>query len=339
MSTEVIPPVQAMSQMIAGSVFLSRSLYVAAELGVADQMAEGPQTCTALAAACGAHAPSLARLLRALASVGVFAEDEQGRVGLTPLAESLRSDTTGSLRALAQFYGAPWHMQVWNSLLHGVQTGETPIAHASGMSVFEYFMRHQEHFALFDEAMTSFSVAEAEAVVAGYDFSGITRLVDVGGGHGYLLASILRAYPALRGLLLDLPPVVPGAQRLLSRLGLAERCDTLAGDFFERVPPGGDAYMLKNIIHDFDDERAGAILRSCRRAMSPGARLLIIQEVLPPGNAPSPGKLLDMQMLLIGGRERTEDEYRDLLRSCAFRLQRVVPLPAPLHVIEAVPAE
>jgi hypothetical protein len=323
--------------MIAGSVFLSRALYVAAELGIADLLAREPQTSAALAEACHAHAPSLGRVLRALASVGVFAEDEQGRFGLTPLAETLRSDTAGSLRALAQFYGAPWHTHAWDSLLHGVQTGETPIVHATGMSVFEYFMSHHDHFALFDQAMTGFSVAEADAVVAGYDFAGIARVVDVGGGHGYLLASILRANPALRGVLFDLPPVVDGAQALLDRLGVAERCEIVAGDFFQAVPAGGDAYLLKNIIHDFTDEQACIILSACRRAMGDGARLLLVQEVLPPGNAPSPGKLLDMQMLLIGGRERTEAEYRALLESAGFALQRVVQLPAPLHIIEATP--
>jgi hypothetical protein len=326
-----------MGQMIAGSVFLSRALYVAAQLGIADLLAEGPRTSVALAEACGAHAPALARVLRALASVGVFAEDEQGRYGLTPLAETLRSDATGSLRALAQFYGAPWHNQVWDSLLHGVQTGETPIVHATGMNVFEYFMGHHDHFALFDQAMTGFSIGEADAVVAGYDFAGIERLVDVGGGHGYLLGSILRKYPSLRGLLFDLPPVVDGARALLDRMDVAERCEVVAGDFFTAVPPGGDAYILKNIVHDFDDQVAGAILRSCRRAMGDRARLLLVQEVLPPGNAPSPGKLLDMQMLLIGGRERTEAEYQALLAASGFALQRVVSQPAPLHVIEATP--
>ncbi len=332
------PPVVAMSQMIAGSVFLSRALYVAAELGVADQLAEGPRSVAALAEACNAHAPALGRVLRALASVGVFAEDEQGHFGLTPMGETLRSGTTGSLRALAQFYGAPWHADVWNSLLHGVQTGETPIVHATGQSVFEYFMSHHEQFALFDRAMTSFSVAEADAVVAGYDFSGISRLVDIGGGHGYLLGSVLRKEPALRGVLFDLPPVVDGAHALLDRFGVADRCELVAGDFFQSVPAGGDAYLLKNIIHDFADEPAAAILRSIRRAMRPNARLLIVQEVLPAGNAPSPGKLLDMQMLLIGGRERNQADYRALLESAGFQLARIVQLPAPLHVIEAMPA-
>lgn len=337
MSTDTAPPVAVMSQMIAGSVFLSRALYVAAQLGVADLVAHEAQSTVALAEACGAHAPSLGRVLRALASVGVFAEDEQGRFGLTPLAETLRSDAAGSLRALAQFYGAPWHTQIWDSLLYGVQTGETPIEHAAGMSVFEYFMSHHEHFALFDQAMTGFSIGEAGAVVAGYDFAGIERLVDVGGGHGYLLGSILRSYPSLRGVLFDLPPVIGGAPALLEQLGVSGRCELVAGDFFQAVPPGGDAYLLKNIIHDFDDQRAGAILRSCRQAMGDQGRLLIVQEVLPPGNAPSPGKLLDMQMLLIGGRERSEPEYRSLLAGAGFALTRVVSLPAPLHVIEARP--
>lgn len=337
MSIETAPPTVAMAQLIGNGLYVSRALYVAAHLGIADLLAEQPRAIPDLAAAAGAQPRALYRLLRALASIGVFAEDEQGRFGLTPLGDTLRSDVPGSLRALALFNAAPWHTHVWDSLLHGVQTGETPIVHATGQSVFEYFMGHPEHFALFDQAMISFSSLEVGAIMGGYDFTGIERLVDVGGGHGLLLGSILQAHPAMRGVLYDLPPVADGARQLLGRMGVLDRCEVVAGDFFAQVPAGGDAYLLKNIVHDFDDERAGAILQRCRAAIEPGGRLLIVQEALPEGNAPSPGKLLDMQMLLIGGYERTAAEYRALLAASGFDLSRIVPLPAPLHVIEATP--
>jgi O-methyltransferase/methyltransferase family protein len=337
MSAETSHPAAVMAQLITNSLYISRALYVAAQLGIADLLAQEPRTSAALAEAAGAHAPSLFRLLRALASIGVFAEDEQGRFGLTPLGETLRSDIPGSLRAMALFNTAPWHTHVWDSLLHGVQTGEPPIVHATGMSVFEYFLSHPEHSALFDQAMTSLSGMEAAAVLAGYDFAGIDRLVDIGGGHGLLLGSILQAHPSMRGVLYDLPPVADGARQLLDRLGVLERCAIVAGDFFETVRAGADAYILKNIVHDFDDDRALMILTNCRRAMGDRARLLLAQEVLPDGNAPESGKLLDLQMLLIGGRERTETEYRSLLSASGFALSRIVPLPAPLHVIEATP--
>jgi hypothetical protein len=204
------------------------------------------------------------------------------------------------------------------------------------MSLFEYFMSHPDHFELFDGAMSGFSGPEAQAVATAYDFSGIRTLVDVGGGHGLLLATILRANPHLRGVLFELPPVAEGAKRHLAELDVLDRCAVIAGDFFESVPAGGDAYILKNIVHDFDDERAIAILKNCRRATSSQAKILVVQEALPAGNTPSVGKLLDLQMLLIGGRERTEDEYRALYGAAGFELTRVVPTPSPLHVIEGV---
>jgi hypothetical protein len=335
-TTESLPPPIVMTQLITGGVWITKSLYIAAKLGIADLVATRPQTAGELAQAAGAHAPSLYRVLRALASVGVFAEDETGRFHLTPLAETLQSSTRGSLRDMAIVWGAPWHWQAWGSLLHGVQTGATAWDHALGMSLFEYFMSHPDHFELFDGAMSGFSGLEAEAVAAAYDFSGIRTLVDVGGGHGLLLATILRANPHLRGVLYELPPVAEGARKLLAELEVLERCAIVAGDFFESIPAGGDAYIFKNIVHDFDDDRAIAILTNCRRAMSPQAKILLVQEALPTGNTASVGKLLDIQMLLIGGRERTASEYATLYAAAGFELTRLVPTPSPLHIIEGV---
>jgi hypothetical protein len=336
MSHAELPPPVAMTQMITGGVWITKSLYIAAKLGLADLLAQGPRTSAELAEAAGAHAPSLHRVLRALASVGVFAEDETGRFHLTPLAATLQSGP-GSLRDMAIVWGEPWHWEIWGSLLHGVQTGEVPWQHASGMQLFEYFTRHPDRFAQFDGAMSGFSGPEAQAVVAAYDFAGSSKLVDVGGGLGLLLAMILRATPAARGTLFDLPPVIADAGQLLAALEVADRCELVAGNFFEAVPAGGDTYLLKNIVHDFGDEQALAILRQVRRAIAPGGKLLVIQEALPPGNAPSAGKLLDIQMLLIGGRERTAEEYDRLYAAAGFELARIIPTPSPLHIIEGVP--
>jgi len=338
MSTaEMPPPPVVMTQMLWNGIWITKALFVVAKLGIADLVAAGPQTTEALAEATGTHAPSLGRVLRALACVDVFAQDDAGRWNMTPLAATLQSDVPGSLRAMALLTGAPWHWDIWGSFLHGVETGETPWKHASQMSLFEYFMQHPDRFKEFDGAMTGFSGVEAQAVVAAYDFSGIGTFVDVGGGQGLLLATILRATPGLSGVLYDLPPVVDGAQKLLADAEVLHRCQVVGGDFFEAVPPGGGAYILKNIIHDFDDDQAIMILQRCRRAMGPEARLLLVQEALPTGNVPSAGKLLDLQMFLIGGRERTEAEYRALYSAAGFDLTRVISTPSPLHVIEGVP--
>lgn len=331
----VLPPPVAMTQIITGGLWITKSIYVVAELGIADLVADGPQDAAALAAACGAHAPSLYRVLRALASIGIFAEDEQGRFGLTPLAATLQRDVPGSVRDLARLWGVDWHWEAWNRFIDTVRTGQDSVSLFSGMPLFAFFGAHPDRAQMFEGAMTTFSAQEAGAVAAAYDFSGIGTLTDLGGGHGLLLATILQANPDLRGILFELPFALDGAQHLLAEQGLADRSTVVGGDFFAGVP-ASDAYILKNILHDFDDERATAILASARRSLNPGGRVLVVQEVLPTGNAPSGGKLLDMQMLFIGGKERTEAEYRDLLAAAGLHLTRVIPTQSPLHIIEAV---
>ncbi len=333
------PPPVALLQMIMAPM-ISRAIYVAAKLGIADRMKDQPQTAAQLAEATGMHAPSLYRVLRALASVGVFAEDDQGCFGLTPLAASLQTEAPGSLRSLAlYFFGAKFHWDAWGEILHSVQTGETAVKHLHGVEPFAYFERHPEDAAVFNDAMTSISESMKAAIGAAYDFSSLGTLVDVGGGHGSLLAAILQANPRLQGILFDQPSVLEGAARPIEALGVAERCQLVAGDFFASVPSGGDAYILKHILHDWDDERAAAILRNIHRAMAPDGKLLVVDFVIPPGNAPSLGKLIDLEMLLLpGGRERTESEFRTLFRTAGFELTRVLPTPSPVSIIEGVRA-
>lgn len=326
-------------QMLTGK-WVAASLSVVAELGIADLLVPGEKSVDGLAAAVSAHAPSLYRVMRALASVGVFAETEPGRFTLTPLADCLRSDVPNSMRAFARFVGIPAASRSWEQLMHCVKTGETGLSKVSGVqSPFEYFKTHPEEQAIFDAAMTDNSRQSAPAVAQAYDFGKFRQLVDVAGGRGLLLGTILQQYPQLRGVLLDLPSVIAGARGTLASFGLDGRCQTVGGDFFQAVPEGADAYILKHIIHDWDDERSLTILRNVRKAMDRSGRLLVVETVIAPGNEPSFGKLLDLEMMVIpGGRERTEDEYRDLFKAAGFQLQQIHPTAAPPSVIEGVPA-
>jgi hypothetical protein len=337
---DAVPTAEAsprqMLQLITTGLWITKGLYIAAKLGVADLLATGPQTSEELARATGTHGPSLYRVLRALASLGVFAEDAQGRFGLTPLAVTLQSGP-GSLRALAQMWGEPWHWQAWSGLLHSVRTGEAGWKHALGADIFDYLAQQPEAAAVFHDAMSSLSGVEAAAVAAAYDFSEVKKLLDVGGGQGLLVATLLRAYPHLQGIVFDQPSIIAGAPTVLREAGVAARAKSLAGDFFQAIPSEGDALILKHIIHDWSDARALQILKNCRRAVPPHGKLLVVQEVLPPGNQPSMGKLFDVEMLLIGGQERTEAEFRALYEAAGFALTRIIPTQAGLHVIEGKP--
>ncbi len=337
MSAPELPPPVRLVQMMTG-YWISQSIYVAAKLGIADHLMDGPRTSEELAAACQAHAPSLYRLLRGLASVGVFTEVDAGRFALTPTAEWLRTDHPDSMRALAIMYGEEQY-QAWGGLLASIQTGAPAFDRRFGASYFHYLAEHPEPAATFNAAMTGWSAQVARAVVEAYDFSACATVVDVGGGHGTLLAAILTANPHLRGILVDLPHVAASATAFLGAAGVADRCQIIAGDFFEALPSGGDAYILAQILHDWDDERSFTILQNCRSAMAPAGRILIVELVIPPGNEPSLGKLLDLHMLvLLTGRERTEVEYRDLLAAAGFRLTRIIPTSSGASIVEAVGA-
>ncbi|MEA2172569.1 MAG: hypothetical protein QOD00_161 [Blastocatellia bacterium] len=333
--TEAAPPQAALMGMIMGFM-LSQAIYVAAKLGVADLLGEQPRSVHDLAGETKTDERSLYRVMRALASAGIFSEVDDGYFALTPLAEGLRSDAPGSLRASAIFMGADWHLRAWGDIMHSVRTGQTAFEHVYGKPFFPYIGEHKEEASIFDNAMTSMSAHVAPAITAAYDFTGIRQLVDVAGGHGLLLASILKANPMMRGILFDVPQVTEGALKVMSREEVSERCEIIAGDFFASVPQGADAYLMKHIIHDWEEPLALKILGNCHRAMAPNGKLLLVEMVIPEGDAPSPGKLLDLEMLIFpGGQERTESEYRALLAKAGFELTTVTQTASPMSVIEA----
>ncbi|HZO24683.1 MAG TPA: methyltransferase [Chloroflexota bacterium] len=322
---------------------ISRAAHVAASLGIADLLAAGPRDIDDLAAATQTQASTLYRLLRALASVGIFAEVEDAdgnrRFALTPQAQYLRSDTPGSVRNWAVLMGRPYYQQAWAYLDESIKTGQAVFPTVHGATLWEYRQAHPEEGAIFDAAMTGMSGGATAAIVAGYDFSGFASLVDVGGGHGELIAAILAANPGLRGVLFDQPHVVAGAPSLLARAGIADRCEVVGGSFFDAVPGGAEVYLLMSIVHDWDDDSAVRILRICRSAMSESSRLLLIEQVVAPPNQPDRAKIGDLNMLVLhGGRERTADEFRALLASAGLRLSTIRPTRIGQSLLESVPA-
>jgi ubiquinone/menaquinone biosynthesis C-methylase UbiE len=289
-----------------------------------------------LARATDTHPHALYRLLRALASVECFVEDDQGRFALTPLAECL-IDRPGSQWAVAMMMGAE-HYTCWGRLIDSVRTEKPTFNEIFGQPVFDYLSQRPEDARVFDAAMTGIHGPETQAMIDAYDFGGIGTLVDIGGGNGSVITTVLKKYPALKGVLYDLPGVIERAKKNIAEQGLADRCRAVSGSFFEAVPPGGDAYMMRHIIHDWNDDQCQTILRNCRQVVPAHGRLLVIEIVIEPGNAPSFGKFLDLNMMVIpGGMERTEKEYRELFARAGFRLERVVPTPAHVSVIEARP--
>ena len=280
-------------------------------------------------------------MLRALASEGVFAEDARGRFKLTPLAQTLQSDRPGSLRDYALMMIDDYNWQAWGSLTHGVRKGGVTFDEVFGQPFFEYLRRQPEKEAVFAASMASISGTQNEAVARAYPFGQLERLVDVGGAHGHLLATILRRNKKLRGVLYDQTQVVAGAAKsgYVTAPEVAGRCEIVGGDFFDAVPAGADGYLMKYILHDWDDERCLRLLGLCRDAMAPDGRVLVVEHVIPRGNAPYWGKLLDVNMLvLLSGKERTREEFRDLFARAGLRLRRVHPTACPLFVLEGVRA-
>ena len=331
------PPPVVLLRMMTG-YWQAKALAVAAELGLADLLRVGPRTAASLAEICDDDADSLHRLLRALASVGVFVQTESGSFALTPMADLLRSDRPGSMRALARMYGSEQY-EAWGGLLESVRDGAPAFDHAFGASYFAYLAAHPDASSIFNDAMTGWTAQLSDAVAAAYDFSGSGLVVDVGGGTGLLLATILQAAPALRGTLFELSHVAEQADAYLRATPIGDRCTVVAGDFFDAVPGGGSFYALAQILHDWDDGQCAKILRNCREAMLPGAKLLIIEQVIPPRNEPSLGKWLDLHMLvLLGGRERTEAEYASLLSAADLKLDRLIPTAAGASILEATAA-
>jgi hypothetical protein len=307
---------------------VTQAIHVAVTLGVPDRLAQGTRTADELAAATDAHPPSLYRLLRALAAVGILHEDTDRRFTLTALGEGLRSDAPDSPAGWAAFVGRPYHFAAWSNLLHSVRTGETAFKAVHGVDTWTYRAGHPEEGGVFDAAMTALSRRVTAGVLEAHDFSGYAVIADIGGGRGALLSAILARHPGARGILFDQPGVVADARP-------GERCDVVAGDFFERVPEGADAYILKSILHDWDDAPAIAILCSIRQAAAPGSAVLIVERRLGPPNAEPAGKLSDLNMLVgTGGRERTRDEYAALLDAAGFAIVGETPA-GPVSVIEA----
>lgn len=332
-----LPPPAAMFNLILGRL-VSHLIYVAAKLELADRLKDGPLTIEALAAASQVQAPALYRVLRTLASVGVFAETKDRRFKLTPLAVTLQKTVPGSMHAAALLFGETYQEDAQAQLLHGLKTGEVPFFKAHRVSYFEYLQKHPEDLNVFGESMTNVSSTENPAIAAAYKFTGIRMIVDVGGGNGSLLSTILMTNPKLKGVLFDLHEVTARASqdRHLSAKSIAGRCTIESGNFFEKVPEGGDAYILKRTLHDWDDERCARILSNCRAAMSPKGRVLVADSVIRPGNAPDRGKLIDIQMLILGGRERTKEEFAALFQMAGLKLTRVVPTKCPLRIVEGI---
>jgi hypothetical protein len=330
---------QTLRRLLTG-YWVSQSIYVVAKVGVADHLAEGPRDIDALAARVEADPGALRRIMAVLTAAGLFAIDEAGRYTLTASGQYLRAGQPGSLRALALWNGEVSY-PIWAHALQAVRTGRPASDRTFGMQQFHFLARNPEAAAIFNQAMAGLAVHLATAVVANYDFSRLRRVVDVGGGQGTLIAAILRHNPALRGVVLESPAVCEAASRHLAAAGLSDRCDVVAGDFFEAVPRGGDAYILSSVVHDWDDERSIVILRNCRRAMSDAARLLLVECVLPAGapvGGPAFSQLLDLQMLVMtGGRERSEAEYRTLLAAAGLRMSGVIATDCPESILEAEP--
>jgi hypothetical protein len=317
---------------------VSQALHVAATLRVADHLQDGPRSSEDLAQACGAHPASLYRLLRALAAVGLFHEAGNKEFSLTRLGVCLTGDATDSARDYARWIGTPGQWRSWGNLLHSIETGECAQRFTCGMDAWTYRRQHPNEHAVFNAAMTENSRAEAQAVLEAYEFSRFGTIVDVGGGQGLLLKQILTNCPATRGILFDQPQVVESADPALTSAGLSQRCQMVAGSFFESVPQGGDAYVMKAILHDWDDDRSIDILRACRRAMAPMANLLVIERVVGPPNQDPGGKFSDLNMMVqYAALERTCEEFRDLLQRGGFEMTAVVPTRSPLSIVVGRP--
>ena len=325
--------------MVVGK-WISQSLATVVDIGVPDRLVKGGRRCTDIARETGVSEDGLYRLLRALASVGVFSESADRRFKLTRMGQLLRSDHPESLAGYARFTGDDSTWRPWGRLGYSVKTGMPAFDNVFGAPIFEYLSRNPDVAAVFNGAMTSISAAEARAVSAAYDFKGIETLMDVAGGHGVLLATVLHRRKRMRGVLFDLPHVAAGAAATFTRAGLTGRVRIESGDFFKELPTGADAIIMKHIIHDWDDGSATRILQTCHRALGPRGKVLIVDPVVPPGNVPHYGKLLDLEMLVLTprGRERTKTEFAKLLRRAGLRLSGVISTGSPLSIVEAVKA-
>jgi len=332
----MLPAPMAMMELVV-SGWPAQTITTAAQLGIADALADGPLSIDELAARVGADADALRRLMRALIGRGIFRRRRDGRYQLNSLAATLRSDAPISLKGAALFQGSQEQRERWTLLADSVRTGESIVPALRGMEGFDYLIEIPDHAELFDQTMTSLAQMTLAVVVASYNFADHHTIVDVGGGQGAMLAAILAATPGSRGILYDVPRVVAGAPEMLRTNNVADRVQIVEGSFFDHVPGGGDAYLLKNVIHDWADDKALQILRNVRAAARPGARVLLVEMVVRENGRDGPENWVDLEMLLnLGSRERTAHEYRDLMAQAGFRMTRVVPTASPLSVVEAV---
>lgn len=335
--TSVPPHVQVIQMGTA--CWVSQLIVTAARVRLADHLADGPRSAAELAESTGTNPRALHRFMRTLASFGILTQGEQHKFALTPLGEALKSDAPGSARSTILTMAGPWMWKAWGEFPYSLETGKTAMEKVFGMPIFDYLAQHPQEAAQFSEAMVGIHGAEPPAVAAAYDFSAVVSIVDVGGATGNMLTHILARHPQPRGVLFDRPHVVTEAPALLRARGVESRVSIVHGDFFESVPTGGDVYILSHIIHDWSEEQCLTILGNCRKAMKPGAKLLIVEFVLPEGNTPHFGKLADMVMLAIpGGEERTADEYKTLLAAANLKMTRVIPTASDVSIVEAEPS-
>ena len=327
------PNLQDQLARLVSGFWYTQTIYVAAKLGIAEHLKDGPKSAQELAQATGTNPRALYRLLRALASISIFAEEE-GRFSLTPLAECLLDP---SAKAMATMRG-DFQYRAWGELLYSVQTGASAFEKVYGKPVFDFLSENPEPGKLFDQAMTGVHGRETGAMLEAYDFTGIKTLADIGGGNGSVITAILKKYPAMQGIIFDLSGVMERTKANLKVAGLEGRCRIVPGNFFQAVPPGADAYLMRHIIHDWDDDKSLTILRNCRQAMDKGGNLLVVEGVVPPGNEPSVSKFFDLAMMVSpGGMERTEEEYRQLFEAGGFTLKRIVSTQTWISVIEGEP--
>jgi Transcriptional regulator len=332
-----MPPQAILTQMAMGFI-VSQAISVAAKLYIADHLKDGGKTVSELAELTGAHEPSLYRLLRALTSVGVFRRDADGRYRNSTLSEFLRSDHPESVRAAAHMICDREHWQAHGNMLESVRTGVTAFDYTFGKPIFQYYAENPEPAKIFDDAMTGFSRGISGAVASTYDFSEAKIIADIAGGHGFLLATVLKSNPAAKGILFDQPQVIAGADEVLAAEGVAGRVEKVSGDFFVSIPVEADIYLLKFILHDWNDAQSVAILGNLAKSAKPGAKVLLVESVVEEDDSvPSMSKIMDLNMLaMTSGKERTAKEYADLFEKTGFKLTRVIQTPSPMQIVEAV---
>jgi hypothetical protein len=322
MSEQIALPEDQMMQWIT-SKWITKPIYVVAQLGIADLLRDGPLSVDALAEKTDTHPPTLYRLLRALSSVGIFVETDEGLFDLTPLAQCLLSD---ALRPIARMFLSGWHDKAWNSLAYTVRTGKPGFDHAFGKQAFEWMEENPEERAILDQGQGMKAIGFAKAVIEAYDFSDFNSICDVGGGQGAFLIQLLANYPHIKGIVADMPGAVMSTEKAISKADLNDRCKAICYDFLKELPPACDAYFLVNVLHDWEDEICRRILKNISRSMNADSRLWIVEYLLEPGPGFSVVKLLDIEVLVMGGgRERTIDEYKSLIGSAGLAVSKVMP--------------